>query len=474
MAYYHCHIGNVSRKNGSSSCASLAYITGLTVCDERTGMTYKYGRQERIVTYNTLLPSYAPVSFKNPIKLFNAVELHKKASNARTAKKVDAALPREFSEDLRVQVVEDYIRKNLISKGYCVTYAIHCDSEGENPHAHMLITNRQLTEKGTWSFSQKKDYVYALDQKGKPKLDEKGNKIRVPIIDKKTGKQKIDSRNRKQWKRVVVEDNPLNNKKFLQSLRDGWAAECNLYLDDDNKITSKSFKKLGINREPTIHEGYAARKLEQEGGISERCERNRQIRDRNRKREQKENKISSILSEIRELRRRITRFGKGEEYEQSDGRTVDGRCDRFDSKSSEKAGSARRRKPEFETKNRQERFKNSGASREIDKRRAGRELQRAAFELAESVSNITTATQFEEGDHEEERAIRENNQRMLRLTEEVIRSIGNYHQALIRESRTALCDSRAAERAAAEKRAYRDFVSVGSGAEESTKVKRKM
>lgn len=480
MAFYHCHISNVSRKKGSSSCASLAYITGLKVYDERTGMTYKYGRQERIVTYNTLLPDYAPVSFQNPKKLFNEVELHEKNSNARTAKKIKAALPREFSEDLRVQVVEGYIRKNLISKGYCATYAIHCDAAGKNPHVHMLITNRQLTKNGTWASSQKKDYVYELDQYGKPKLDEKGNKIRIPVIDKKTGKQKVDSRNRKQWKRVVVEDNPLNNKEFLQSLRDAWADECNLYLDDDNKITSKSFKELGIDREPTIHEGYAARKIEQEGGISERCEKNRQIRDRNRKREQRENKISSILSEIKELRRRIVCFGK-EEYGQ--GRAVDGRRDRFDSKSSEKAGPARRRKPEFETKNRQERYKNPGAPREVDRRATGRELRRAAAELAaESVASALSSSEFEEGDQREEREIQENNQRMLQFATEIIRSIGSCQTALIRESRTQnrnfrseILDFRTAERIAEKNRENREYLRVGFESRESTaKVRRKI
>ena len=41
------------------------------------------------------------------------------------------------------------------------------------------------------------------------------------------------------------------------------------------------FKERGIDEQPTIHEGVAARIIEQRGGISERCEINRQIRSDN-------------------------------------------------------------------------------------------------------------------------------------------------------------------------------------------------
>lgn len=482
MAYFHCHISNVSRAKGSSCTAALAYITGLVVHDERTGETYRYGRQERIVTYSTIIPDYAPVSFRDPVQLFNAIEQHEKASNARTAKKIDAALPREFSDEQRLQVVEDYIRKNLVSKGYCVTYAIHCDAEAENPHVHMLITNRSVTKNGTWSLSQKKDYVYELDEYGKPKLDESGNKIRVPVIDKKTGEQKVDSRNRKQWKRVVIEDNSLNDKKFLQSLRDAWADECNLYLDEGSKITSKSFKDLSIDREPTIHEGYAARQIEKEGGISKRCEANRQIRHRNFLREQAERMRDRLFAEIRTLQSRIRNFGKDKlGYEESDRRAVDGKRIRSSSKSAEKTGSARGRKPGFEAKNHQKRYQNPGAGRTDRRNIIRREIGRAAVDLAQSLGNITSSTEFEEGDQQEEREIRESSQRMLQLAAEIIRSAGSFtasvrrdHQSIIRESRTAISRQRAVEGAARKERSDRDALRIGQGAEESERNTRQI
>jgi hypothetical protein len=52
----------------------------------------------------------------------------------------------------------------------------------------MNLRRRPLTEKGEWGAKQKK--VYDLDENGE----------RIPVIDKKTGQQKVDKHNRKQWK----------------------------------------------------------------------------------------------------------------------------------------------------------------------------------------------------------------------------------------------------------------------------------
>lgn len=87
MAIYSCNISNVSRAKGSSSCATLSYISGEKVRDERLGKTFRYGREERVILTETLLPEGAPVEFQNPAVLFNAIENYETAENARTAKK---------------------------------------------------------------------------------------------------------------------------------------------------------------------------------------------------------------------------------------------------------------------------------------------------------------------------------------------------------------------------------------------------
>jgi len=271
MAIYHLSVSNVSRASGSKATATLSYITGKRVHDERRGETYDYGRKERVLRVGTLLPEGAPAEYADPAVLFNAVELHETGRTARPAKKIVVALPREFTPRQRVQALEEYIRENLNADGYAATYAIHEDREGNNPHAHILVANRQIDPAtGGWArLKQRMEYV----------LDERGE--RVPLTDPETGRQKTDKRGRRQWKRTSVSLNPLDRKAKLKALRESWAKTCNARLDETARIDHRSLEDQGSDLEPTIHEGYAARAIERAGGVSERCEANREIRRSN-------------------------------------------------------------------------------------------------------------------------------------------------------------------------------------------------
>lgn len=286
MAIFHMSISNVSRAKGSSSCASLAYIAASKVYEERTHQTYSYGRKERVMKVATLLPDGAPRAYADATQLFNAIEKYEQALNARTAKKIVVALPRELSLDESDEILTDFIRDNLCANGYCATYAIHNDKDGNNPHAHILVANRQINKKGEWSSKRKMEY--ALDEKGE----------RIPLIDKKTGKQKVDKRNRKQWKRISAEQNPLDKKQFLEQLREAWAVECNKHLLQEDRIDHRSNAARGIDDIPTIHEGYAARAMEARGDVSDRMEINRHIRLKN-------DLIHQLVETLKEIRDKV-------------------------------------------------------------------------------------------------------------------------------------------------------------------------
>jgi len=288
MAIYSCNISNVSRAKGSSSCATLAYISGEEVENELTGQTHKYGQQDRIIETGTIIPQFAPPEYQDPGKLFNAIEKFETASNARTAKKIMLALPKEFDSERQKNVVESYIKENITSKGYACTYAIHHDKNNNNPHCHILIANRQINQNGEWSTKSRKEY--ALDT----------NNTRIPQLDQ-DGNQKLGKRNEKLWKRISVQVNPLDTKEMLCELRERWADECNKYLAPEQQIDHRSYIVQGKEQEPTIHEGYVARKIEAQGGISDRCEINRAIIERN-------NLLKQIQTELQSLAERALVF----------------------------------------------------------------------------------------------------------------------------------------------------------------------
>jgi len=216
-----------------------------------------------------MIPDYAPAAFSDPSNLFNAIESFETSENARTAKKICVALPREFDLQTSRQVIEDYIKRNFVDKGYCATYAIHYDKDGNNPHAHILIPNRQLAKDGSWNAKRKMTY----------QLDDRGN--RVPLIDPKTGAQKVDSRGRKAWKRINAVANPLDDRQTLKQLRASWAEVCNARLQTEDHIDARSYADQGKEQIPTVHEGYAARAMAERGEVSERVELNKQIREAN-------------------------------------------------------------------------------------------------------------------------------------------------------------------------------------------------
>ena len=323
MAIYHCSVSNVSRAKGSSSCATLAYISGETVRDERTGELYSYNRQERVVSVGTILPESAPAEYADSKVLFNAIEKHETADNARTAKKIQVALPRELGLNEQKNIVEDYIRHNITKEGYCATYAIHDGGKTGNYHAHILIANRPVNAKGQWASLTKSTYA----------LDEKGEKI--PVIDETTGKQKERIRKgkgvEKVWKRVNVEQNPLDTKEFLKQLRQEWAVEVNKHLDPSQQIDHRSNADRGIDDTPTIHEGYAARAMEERGEVSERCQTNREIRAENEQRREIRAEIATAIAEDkalekkeRELHERLRRIDRRGTHDELAGRTPAG------------------------------------------------------------------------------------------------------------------------------------------------------
>lgn len=178
------------------------------------------------------------------------------------------ALPREFDYEVDKAVIESFIKDNFTDHGFAAVYAIHDKGDG-NPHAHILVPNRAINERGEWEAKRKMEYV--LDKDGQ----------RIPKIDKETGLQKVDAHGRRQWERVNAERNPLDAKEKLKEIRKDWADQCNRYLEKEQQIDHRSLADQGIEKIPTIHEGYAAREIERKGGIADRCQENRDIREHN-------------------------------------------------------------------------------------------------------------------------------------------------------------------------------------------------
>lgn len=276
MSIYHCSIKNISRSSGRSAVACAAYRSGEELEDVETGITHDYRKKTGIAFAEIFLCKNAPERFQNREELWNEVEKIEKAADARLAREIEVAIPRELSLEEMKNLVAGYA-KMLTEEGMCVDAAIHL--KVGNPHAHLMCTTRKIKADGTWDQKEKK--VYALD--------EFGNKI--PVIDQETREQKIGARGRRIWKRVTVAANDLNAKENVEKWRKMWSEHCNVYLEPEQQIDHRSYERQGKKDViPTIHEGYAAREMEKRGKLAERCEINREIAAANRD-------IKAILAE---------------------------------------------------------------------------------------------------------------------------------------------------------------------------------
>lgn len=263
MAIYHCSMKIIGRSSGKSAVASSAYRSGTKLFDEETGQVHDYTRKSGVIHHEISLCKNAPKKYENREILWNAVHQAEKASNAQLAREIEVALPIEFDDTLQKEAIREYVQI-FVEEGMCADWAIHNKGDG-NPHAHILLTTRPIKENGEWGVKEKKGY--ALDEKGE----------RIPLMDENTGKQKVDSRNRKQWKREIIQVNGWNDQGKAEQWREAWANICNQHLSQEQRIDHRSYVRQGVDREPTIHEGYTARKMEKAGRVSERCQENREI-----------------------------------------------------------------------------------------------------------------------------------------------------------------------------------------------------
>lgn len=108
-----------------------------------------------------------PERFSDREFLWNDIERNEKSSKALLARNLIFALPRELSEEDRIKLLEQFVKENFTDKGMIADVNIHNPdaSDGlEQPHAHILLTLRQIDENGNWKPKCKKEYI--LDENG--------------------------------------------------------------------------------------------------------------------------------------------------------------------------------------------------------------------------------------------------------------------------------------------------------------------
>lgn len=233
--------------------------------------------------------------------------VRRKTKDSRLARELVVALPSELSLDDWKNMLERFIREQGTDLGMCADVNIHDPyPPGHNPHSHILFTMRPLDEHGKWQAKAQKEYLckrgeeecgftadefkvaktqgwekqymYQFGEKKEYLTPSEAEKIEGCIRTSKTPKSTRYGR-----------QNPLtelwNSEEQIFAWRKSWEMIINEEQERHgivDRVDCRSHAARGLTEQPTVHEGYHARKLESMGIVSDRCELNRQIRADNK------------------------------------------------------------------------------------------------------------------------------------------------------------------------------------------------
>ena len=300
MAIYHLEAKVVSRGAGRSAVAASAYLSCSRLYNNYDGVQHDYTRKQGLVWQRVFLPEYAPQEWQDREKLWNAVEEVETAKDSRLAREFVVALPIELSREQQIELLQDFIREQFVADGMCADAAIH-DTDGHNPHAHILLTVRPLDGQGHWQYKTEKEYLCVRngEEKGftaaefksaqndgwEKQYPYKVGKKKVYMVPSEAEAQGLVQADKHPKSTRYGRQNPIserwNSEEQLAVWRAAWADVSNLYLERAGRVERIDYRSnaaRGIDEIPTIHEGVAAQALERKGMIADRCEINRQIK----------------------------------------------------------------------------------------------------------------------------------------------------------------------------------------------------
>ena len=270
------------------------------IYNDYDGVQHDYTRKQGLVWQQVFLPNKAPAEWADREVLWNTVEEAEKTKDSRLAREFVVALPVELGRDVWIDLLTNFIQANFVVEGMCADVCIH-DTDGHNPHAHIMLTVRPLTKDGKWQHKTEKEYSCVKDGEERSFTAaefkavqgegwEKQYQYKVgrkkvympPSVAEAQGLERVSKypKSTKYGRQNSITAR-WNSEEQLVLWRAAWADTVNRCLERsglEERVDHRSHAERGLNEQPTIHEGVVARALEKKGIISDRCELNRQIK----------------------------------------------------------------------------------------------------------------------------------------------------------------------------------------------------
>jgi hypothetical protein len=236
---------HIARKSGQSAVAAAAYRAGERLADERTGEVHDYTRRYGVAHAEMVMPETGGPAWTRE-QLWNAAEAAERRKDARTARKVEMALPEAMTDEQRLVLARAWAHEIANRYGVAVDFAIHRpDREGDqrNHHMHMLMTTRKVSREG---------------------LGEKAHLELSNADQKKRG--------------LSVGDVAI--RELRQTVADRFNREC-VQMGVALSADPRSYADRGIDIEPTKHVGVHASAMARKGKQAERVTEHEAVRQAN-------------------------------------------------------------------------------------------------------------------------------------------------------------------------------------------------
>lgn len=231
LAIYHCSMKPVSRAQGRSAVASIAYRSGEKLTNERDGITHDYTAKQGVEHAEIILPEGVNADWaRDRSDLWNAAEFAEKRKDARVAREFEIALPHELSAEQRLELTRSFAQDLADRYGAAVDFAIHAPHEASdvrNHHAHLLMTTRTVEADGL----------------GDKTMIERENK----------------------W---LLANDMATSQMQLRDIRQSWEHHANEHLAMaglDIRIDHRSHMERGLEIAPTEHVGVHATQMDRRG-----------------------------------------------------------------------------------------------------------------------------------------------------------------------------------------------------------------
>jgi hypothetical protein len=228
---YHLSFRSGSRSRGSCACAAYDYIT-------RTDKYADGDRDEAVYTESGHMPSWAE---DDASVYWDNADLYERA-NGRLYISADFALPIGLDADDRSALASAFAHELTDEEQLPFTLAIHSghDADGyeHNPHAHLMISERQND-----GIERDSDEWFRRANSADP---ERGG---------------------------APKTRTFHGREWMESARERWADLTNHMLEArgrEERVDHRSYKRQGVDRKPGEHFGPAAPHMASRGLDHER------------------------------------------------------------------------------------------------------------------------------------------------------------------------------------------------------------